>query len=418
MNGPKRLMTGSAAAFACLLAGSAHGQTTIPNCNDTTLFPNPVYLTGSSAFEPTIALMAVPLSKLATGNVTLIYKATSSCDGPTAIQGNTTLTGSADFWTANVDPTKPAVKSTCSLDAAVTKADLGVSDIFYENCPGNALPLPATLTDIKGPVQAMIFIVKESTTPVSNTTTESLTAEEARDIWGCGMTGAVEPYTIDADIQQRNAGSGTQGVVAKAIGVPPGSFKSTIKMNAAGGDLVTSLLNAPDPGSAIGFLAADSYDTKTTTLNALAFRGFGQTKAYYADSVLDGRDKKNVRDGHYLVWGPEHFFATVDATTKALTNAKAADLIGWINGTKVTTAFNYVDVEATAGVVPQCAMQVTRDTDGGPLRYFTPAEKPAEPCGCRFESTATGVAAPTGCTPCPLGTECGAGKSCHNKFCE
>src|SRR5262249_51141931 len=156
------------------------------------------------------------------------------------------------------------------------------------------------------------------------------------DIWGCGMSGGVEPFTSDVtDTQQRNSGSGTQGIVAKAINVPPGSFKG--KANTAGGDLVNSLLAAPNPGSAIGFLAADSYDTKRTQLNALAFQAFGQTKAYYADSASDTFDKRNVRDGHYVVWGPEHFFATSDAT--GITNAKAKNFIGWVNGNVSTTAF-------------------------------------------------------------------------------
>jgi hypothetical protein len=409
MNGRKNLIAGSAAAVSCLLAGVAHGQA-VPNCNDTTMFPNPIYLSGSSAFEPTAGNMAIKLSaQTGADKVTIIYKATSSCDGPTNIGGNVTLTGSADYFVPSATNPDVATKASCSLDAAVTKADVGVCDVFYENCPGNAATIPATMTDVQGPVQAMIFIV-----PESNTTSTSLSAEEAQDIWGCGMTGAVEPFTSDVtDTQQRNSGSGTQGVVAKAINVPPGSFKG--KMNAAGGDLVTSLLAAPNPPSAIGFLAADSYDTKRTTLNALAFRAFTQTKAFYADSTADTLDKKNVRDGHYVVWGPEHFFATYDATTKMITNPKAAKFIGMINGTVATTAFNYIDIEGKAGVVPQCAMKVSRDQDGGFLKPYTPAA----PCGCYYESVVTKTPTPPGCTACPNGDgDCTGGKKCFNKFCE
>jgi hypothetical protein len=409
MNLRKTLIAGSAAAFGSLLAGMAHGQTVLPNCNDTTMFPNPIYLSGSSAFEPTAGNMAIQLSKLTGADqVTIIYSATSSCDGPAHIRDNTTLTGSADYFVPNAtDPTK-ADKKSCSLDAAPTKADVGPCDVFYGNCPGNDPTIPAGLVDVQGPVQAMIFIV-----PESNTTNTNLSAAEAQDIWGCGMSGGVEPFTSDTtDTQQRNAGSGTQGVVAKAINVPPGSFKG--KMNTAGGDLVTSLLAAPNPASAIGFLAADSYDTKRATLNALAFQAFGQSKAYYADSTADAFDKRNVRDGHYVVWGPEHFFAAADNTGK-ITNANAAKFIGWVNGTVTTAAFKYIDVEAKAGVIPQCAMKVTRDQDGGFLRRYTPAAS----CGCYFESIATKTPTPVGCTSCAADADCAAaGKHCFNTFCE
>jgi hypothetical protein len=420
MNLRKTLIAGGAAAFAGLLAGAAHA---FPMCSDATMVgPNPIYLSGSSAFEPTASYMAVKLNGAGVADadkVTLIYSATSSCDGPTNIQMNKTLTGNADFFTPNPDPTMPPVKNTCVLDLGV-KADVGVSDIFYENCPGNTLPIPDGLADVQGPVQAMIFIV-----PESNTAQTALTAAEAQDIWGCGMSGGVVPFTDGAtpptdttaqmqdmqSTQQRNSGSGTQGIVAKAINVPPASFKGRI--NAKGGDLVTALLAAPHQDQAIGFLAADTYDAKRPMLNALQFQAFGQNKAYYADSTIDTFDKRNVRDGHYVVWGPEHFFVAVD-TNKAITNTKAAKFTGWVNGTVTTAAFNFIDIEATANVIPQCAMKVTRDQDGPPVRHYTPAA----PCGCYWESVATKTTTPPGCTACTMDTDCTGGKKCSNKFCE
>jgi hypothetical protein len=425
------LIAGGAAAFAGLFAGAAHAQTTtFPACSDATMVgPNPIYLSGSSAFEPTAGYMAVKLNAAAVpdaNKVTLVYSATSSCDGPTNILMNKNLTGNADYWTVDPDPTKGPKKNTCTLDANV-KADVGVSDIFYENCPGNSLPIPDGLVDVQGPVQAMIFIV-----PESNTAQTNLTAAEGQDIWGCGMSGGVAPFTdgttppTDPDptvqamkqamdpqsTQQRNSGSGTQGIVAKAIQVSPTAFKG--KLNAKGGDLVNSLLAASMQDKAIGFLAADTYDATRTKLNPLAFQAFGQSKAYYADSTIDAFDKRNVRDGHYVVWGPEHFFAAgTDAAH--LTNTKAANLIGWINGTTATTAFNYLDVEGTANVIPQCAMKVKRNQDGGNVQPYTPAA----PCGCYWESVATKTMTPPGCTACAMDSDCASmNKKCSNKFCE
>jgi hypothetical protein len=405
MNFRKTLIAGSA-AFSCLLAGRAHAQT-VPSCSDTTMFPNPIYLSGSSAFEPTAGLMAVKLSaQTGVNQYTIIYSATSSCDGPTHIQAQSAITGTADVFTVNAANAAVALKSSCTL-AANTIPDVGVSDIFYENCPGNTLPIPTGMVDTQGPVQSMIFIV-----PKSNMTNTSLSAAEAQDIWGCGMSGGVEPFTSDmSDTMQRSSGSGTQGIVAKAINVPPTAFKGVA--NSSGGVLVTTLLAAPDPGSAIGFLAADSYDSNRGMLSALAFEAFGQTNAYYADSTASTFDKHNTRDGHYLVWGPEHFFAAADATGK-ITNTKAASFIGWVNGTVTTPAFNMLDIAGTANVVPQCAMKVTRDQDGGFIRPYTPAA----PCGCYWESIATKTAAPAGCTACTADTDCTGGKHCSNKFCE
>jgi hypothetical protein len=423
MNLRKTLIASGAAAFAGLLAGAAHAQT-LPACSDATMVgPNPIYLSGSSAFEPTAGQMAVKLNATTVADadkVTLVYSATSSCDGPTNITMSKALSGNADYWTPNADPTMPPVKHSCTLDANIVP-DVGVSDIFYENCPGNTLPIPSNMTDVQGPVQAMIFIV-----PKSNTAQTNLTAAEAQDIWGCGMSGGVTPFTDGAtpptdptaqmadmqSTQQRNSGSGTQGIVAKAIQVPPTAFKG--KINGTGGNLVTSLLAAPHQDQAIGFLAADSYDSQRTKLNSLAFQAFGQSKAFYADSASDTFDKRNVRDGHYVVWGPEHFFVAVDGN-KVISNPKAAKFTGWVSGATTTTAFNFVDLAGTANVIPQCAMKVKRNQDGGNVQFNTPTA----PCGCRWESVATKTATPPGCTACTMDSDCAAaGKKCSFNFCE
>ena len=112
---------------ALALLGGARAATaqTNPNCNDTTMFPSPIYLAGSSAFEPTASQIAVKLAKQATP-YTLIYKATASCDGPSAIRDNVTLTGNGDHFI--IDPADAAgvrvLTQQCVLDPAgvTTKA--------------------------------------------------------------------------------------------------------------------------------------------------------------------------------------------------------------------------------------------------------------------------------------------------------
>jgi hypothetical protein len=391
-------------AVAVLFPRMASAQT--PFCNDTTMLPNPVYLSGSSTFETAAGLIAPKLTTLPGGaSMTLIYSVTTSCDGPAHIRDGTLLTGTADYWTPDPsDATKPPIKHVCSLDGAPPKADVGVSDVFYENCPGNALPLPTNITDVRGPVLPVAFVVPEAQTQVM-----SLSAPAAAAIWGCA-NGNVAPFNNTAvDTQQRNQQSGTQNAVGKVIGVPPGSFYGV--MNASSSNLIASLNMAQDPLSAIGFLNTDVYDLRRNTLNALAFRAPGQNNAYYADSTADTFDKRNVRDGRYYVWSYVHFFAATNGAG-TITNTKAASLIGWITGTLPAT-FDATAVDARAGLVAQCAMHVARDLDGGPLRPYVPGA----PCGCYWESIATNVA-PSGCQACASDGACGPGKRCTNGFCE
>src|SRR5262249_1479562 len=154
--------------------------------------PNRIYLAGSSAFGPAIQAIGAKLSTL-TGNdrVTLIYRSSASCDGVNFITNNSDLTGTASFYFVNGQGA--ATVGTCNLVAG-TKADVGISDIFYETCPG-ATARPATIGDFAGPAQAMLIIV-----PEANTSFTYITAQEAGAIWGCGMNGAFTPFTDELGI--------------------------------------------------------------------------------------------------------------------------------------------------------------------------------------------------------------------------
>ncbi len=64
-------------AGALLSAQAARAQTM---CNDTTVLPNPIILTGSSAFEATVKQFAVKLSAETTP-MTIVYLKPGSCAG-------------------------------------------------------------------------------------------------------------------------------------------------------------------------------------------------------------------------------------------------------------------------------------------------------------------------------------------------
>ena len=380
--------------------------TTTVSCADTTILPNPVYLAGSSAFEPILAQLAVQIA--AKQNVSVIYNPISSCTGVTAVADSTySLSGTGHYYRVNATDNTKVDTLSCSITGG-TKALVGVSDVAYDSCMGEAKPV--TLGEWRGPVQSMLIIV-----PEANVTTTNISAEQAAAIWGCGDAGKVPPFTEKACIQQRSASSGTQILVARNIGVPESAFKGTT--NSSGGVLVQSLLACADPQAAIGFLAADSYATQRGKLNALAFRGIKQKKAYYADSDANSVDKKNVRDGHYLIQGPLHFFSALAAGSPA---ASAKYVLEWLTGKtpidpKDVNNVNYITTVASLGDVPQCAMKVQLDKDGGKFSPYAPEVS----CNCQFEKAVSAVsAAPASCKVCTTDVDCTGGKRCQTGFCE
>jgi hypothetical protein len=242
--------------------------------------------------------------------------------------------------------------------------------------------------------------------------------EQAAAIWGCGAKGLQTPFVEETNaIQQRSPSSGTQIMFARAIGVPEGNFKG--KSNSSGGALVTSLLAVADPQTAIGILAADAYASRRSTLNAVAFRGRGQTKAYYADSDANAVDKKNVRDGHYVIQGPLHLFTSVTGS-KQPSATRAKQVLDWLTGAAPidptdTSNTNYTSTVARLGDIPQCAMRVQLDKDGGSFSPF----KPTVSCNCFFDKAVTQSAtAPAGCVECTSDANCTGGKTCQTGFCE
>jgi ABC-type phosphate transport system substrate-binding protein len=401
-------------AGGLLAARGANAQDagTVPTCASLT---NPVYVTGSSAFEATLEAFAVKLMAAGeTTPMTIVNLRPGSCAGVNTIALNADLTGTANSY--HLDTTGKFVRDNCTLPTAGQKADLAVSDVFYGSC-GTAAPAtqPATLKDFPGPVQAIEFIVSKS-----NTSTAYITAAEAQDLYGCGASAAISTFTQATGIFCRDSSSGTQVMLCDNIGLPA-TIPAGICVSVSGTAMPTSVAGYATPSAAVGMLSADNYDLNRDKLGALAFEAFGQTKAYYTDSTSTARDRQNVRDGHYSIWGYEHMFAYVDSTGKP-TSANASRLINIINGVVTDPAVgDYVTVEATAGTIPVCAMGVKKTDDlPGYMSPVTPT------CSCAFVKAATGTA-PTGCVPCGGASDGGAdaaasgctgGKTCHSGFCE
>ncbi len=178
--------------------------------------------------------------------------------------------------------------------------------------------------------------------------------------------------------------------------------------------MVNSLVSYADPQTAIGFVANDVYATKRSVLNAVAFRGIGQKKAYYADSDSSADDLLNVREGRYMIQGPRHFYAI---TTNGAPSPAVLTVLNWLTG---ATAINpadpgyYVRTVASLGDVPQCAMKVRIDKDGG---KFAP-NKPDGTCNCAFLIAKNVRGATTSCHPCKTSADCSGGLTCQTGYCE
>src|SRR5262249_40192751 len=143
-------------------------------------------------------------------------------------------------------------------------------------------------------------------------TTQYITYKEAQDIYGCGVS-TTQPIANFGDpngVFCRDENSGTQITIAKNIGVPASVLVMPRCVNGMStGNVGTSVINYGMNTSqyAIGFVAADYFDGQRSMLNSLAFQALGQTQAFYSDSTASVADRRNVRDGHYGIWGYEHF---------------------------------------------------------------------------------------------------------------
>ncbi|MDB4956089.1 MAG: hypothetical protein JWO36_3658 [Myxococcales bacterium] len=364
------------AALAAVLASPSIARAANPLCSS---LPDPIVVAGSSAVGPFIKSMGTVLATQTTPT-TLIYQKQGSCTGVNAVVADTTPAGACALGacikgTATYYDTA-GTALTCDLDAAGTHVDVGLSDVWVDSCTGQ-LP-PTGVQDFPGPVEAMLFVVPKAAQQVA------ITAEEAYFVFGFGASGQAMPWVTETVLMVRNALSGTQQIIAHAIAVPAGRWKGVDKGGSQ--QVADAVAAATMTDATLGILGADFYDLHRDTLSALAFQGFHQRGAYYADSTATSFDKKNVRDGHYLAFGYLHLIAHVGVNNVPSTSASKR-FVDWIlgnTGTNGTAApFDITDVTIAAHLIPTCAMKVQRSSEGGALSRYSPATS----CAAHFEAT-------------------------------
>jgi len=406
---------GFAAIASVLAASGAARAADLGDCDAYQQVKPHLYVAGSSAIKPFIQALSTALKDAEV----VVYVSGGSCVGVDyAINGTHLPTGTGLGIVGADTCTVPADKVT----------DIGVSDVFATSCDGVKASMLEGFKDFQGPVQTMNFVVPKG----ADASIQSISAEAGYLVMGfdpASNNPATNksyadgtPWTSKDDIWIRGAGSGTQSMIAKAIGVLPGSWApnnytdgNSIKHAVAGGsgEILTRVGGATNLDSTIGILASTELDDARDKVRGLAFQAYEQSCGYWPDSTSGAKDKLNVRTGKYDIWGPLHMYA-------AVSNGKPSDLVAdfvdYVNGAKPVTEadpLQIVKLEVTKNLVPACAMQVSRNAELGDLMSVNPT------CSCFYESQRLhGGDAFGDCKACTDDSGCKNGTKCSYGFCE
>ena len=375
------------------------------SCNS---LPSPIYLQIGDTQEPHIKDLGKRLrdTTVPGQQMTVIYVTTGSCTNIEAAYKGIKITVNPKYipsaqempaWTAQM------ASPTCTIDPAGKDIDIANSALLNDACTKD--PPPSGLGLFQGANQAYLFVVPEASAQ------KALTAEEAYFVFGFGAAGMAAPWTDEMLYFIRTVTKSTLVALAANIRVPAARWKG--KRLDQSTEVVNGVARSVDPEKTIGILGAEIYENSRDKLNALAFRAYGQGKAYLADSTAAARDKRNLRDGHYTAWSPTVYMTKVGGDGLPA-DPRARLLVDLILARPVTPdpGFDPLDIVIAKGLVPQCAMKVSRTAEGGPLSPYSPPE----PCQCYYEYKASG-AAPATCQMCTSDASCGAGK-CRRGFCE
>jgi hypothetical protein len=261
--------------------------------------------------------------------------------------------------------------------------------------------VPSTITDTFGPVQALGLVVP------TQSKQRTISAEAAFNVYGFGAESGVAPWTDEQSLLHRGGASGTQNLIAAAIGLPAAAWRGTYEGST--GELTTALLQQGTQSDAVadstlGIVSSDVAQQRADQIRLLAFQATGQGCGFFPDSTATARDRSNVRAGRYPLWGPYHFFTRnppANAATQQVVNAAAGNVL--VPGVDLLTLY------AQKALIPQCAMHVARTKDGGGLKAY----KPDVSCSCYFDFLTTGQSS---CKACANSSACGGAAPNCNVF--
>jgi ABC-type phosphate transport system substrate-binding protein len=387
---PPRAGVVAAALVASLAAQRA------AHAADCSTLPNPIYGQGGNSPKPLVAKLGAALTA-ANPPQTIVYQSPGQCTGLDTLIADGGITGTASYWTAD------GVETTCTLSLTGDPITFALMNSYATLCP-EITALPGDIGDFLGPTQSFDFVVPKASSQTN------ISAAAAYFVLGFGAQGQAAPWTDENLIYRRGATSGVSLFLGLAVGVPIDKMKG---IDAGSNSAMVSLLSAStNPNATIGMVSDEFAQANADVINVLAYQHYGQDCGYWPSSTPTSLDKRNIRDGHYYVWSPVHFFARTDGSGKPAHGA-TRKLIGYITGDETPPAsVDVLRLSIEAGTIPDCAMEVQRDSDLGPISSYAPDE----PCGCFFDQVATGA---TTCTACPNGDECPANApNCRFGYCE
>jgi hypothetical protein len=395
----------SATALAIAVAErSAHAAP--PACSS---LPTPIlYIEAGDTQEPLLKTLGQKLRNSPQQPMTVVYNTTGSCTliqdmyTPNKLSVNLKYVPSTQE-NVSWDPSQPSLA--CTPDPDGTPIDLAISALFVQSCTQQSPPQGLGL--ITGPIQGYGFVVPKASTQTA------IVAEEAYFTFGFGNNGQIEPWHDESFMFIRPTTKSTLLTLAANIGVPGAKWKGQ-QLNASS-DVLNAVSTSTTPEPTIGILGMEIFDANRSKVNVLAFRAYEQKHAFWPDSTPTAFDKQNLRDGHYLPWSPTVYITAVDSNNVP-TNPRAKYFVDLVLGrqTSSPTDVNGLSAVIATGLVPDCAMRVTRSFDGGDLSLYSPAE----PCHCFFESSVgPNPQAPAGCVACQDDSACNGGK-CRHGYCE
>jgi hypothetical protein len=432
MNFRKALVAFVPAIVAMVGAGSAHaantdcftkdgtGKVTLDDASGTPFTAIPIYVAGSTALEPLLKAIGPALAAAPTPYVIVYEKMLGSCGGAglfgagTGGANNPIASATPMFYvpkgangTANAACTQPATPIS-------PQATVVLSDVDAKLC---SITLPTGVNDFHGPVNDMVLVVPND----SFTMNKAISAEQAYLAFGLGAAGMAEPWTDPTALIIRSKSSGTRAMINANIGVGTHDWQGINPPAGSSGEVLTKVTANNGTAAALktlGILGEDFYDSSTNgtsnrnSLKALAFRAFKQMKAYWPDSTSTSRDRRNVREGRYPIWGYVHMLANVTGTMA--TDPAAQYFIDVVQGNLQSSPVDILTLTVNSHLTPTCAMKVTHDIEGGKQMPYTPAA----PCGCAFDTKVAGTA-PASCMACTADADCtGSAKHCRFGYCE
>ncbi len=200
---------------------------------------------------------------------------------------------------------------------------------------------------------------------------------------------------------------GTTSIIARGIGVPSTDWWGIDQRTAP--NMVTQLksVSTGEAERTIGTLSIDFADKEKDNIHILYFQPRGALAGFLPDRHPYTRDKQNVRDGHYPLWGPIHLYAR--EVNGEITAGAKAFITQFAVPRPSTDLLNAI---IDTGNVPSCAMRVWRDAEMGPLRHF---EAPFQ-CHCFYEKKLNGG---NDCKACTGPADCGGDRpACNLGYCE